>query len=274
MNKLSRLSLLTALALGASPAFAVHPECDHPSMPSYDAVNTALRNIVVKSNPSAASNGGLDFNMWATVVSTDRTVCVVAKSGDSLNAQWLGSRAIAAQKANTAISFSTPDFALSTANLWAATQPGGSLYGLQFSNPVDPSVIYKISDEGVAAFGSTSDPLVGQIVGGINVFGGGLALYDASGTLIGALGVSGDTSCADHNIAWKLRDALGLDFVPAGVNSTPGIEDNIIYDISNTWTVDNMLLNINASPSGFGHPDCGKGERAIAEQFSTTNPTR
>jgi hypothetical protein len=29
---------------------------------------------------------------------------------------------------------------LSTANLYSAVQPGGSLYGLQHSNPVDPEV--------------------------------------------------------------------------------------------------------------------------------------
>jgi uncharacterized protein GlcG (DUF336 family) len=39
-------------------------------------------------------------------------------------------------------------------------------------------------------------------------FGGGLALYDDNG-VIGGLGVSGDTPCADHNVAWRMRDALG-----------------------------------------------------------------
>ena len=42
----------------------------------------------------------------------------------------------------------------------------------------------------------------------MNVFGGGLALYDAAGTLVGGLGVSGDSSCADHNIAWRTRNTL------------------------------------------------------------------
>src|SRR5256886_15294007 len=60
------------------------------------------------------------------------------------------------------------------------------------------------------------DFMVGKRIGGINVFGGGLALYDADGTLVGGLGVSGDASCADHNIAWKMRYNLRLDHVPAG----------------------------------------------------------
>ena len=39
-----------------------------------------------------------------------------------------------------------------------------------------------------------------RLLGGINVFGGGLALYNSDGRLLGGLGVSGDSSCADHNI--------------------------------------------------------------------------
>jgi uncharacterized protein GlcG (DUF336 family) len=50
--------------------------------------------------------------------------------------------------------------------------------------------------------------MVGKKIGGVNVFGGGLALYDGSG-VIGAVGVSCDTSCADHNIAWRVRKTLG-----------------------------------------------------------------
>jgi hypothetical protein len=36
--------------------------------------------------------------------------------------------------------------------------------------------------------------------------------------LIGGLGVSGDSSCADHNIACRTRHNLKLDYVPAGVS--------------------------------------------------------
>ena len=38
-----------------------------------------------------------------------------------------------------------------------------------------------------------------------------------SGKLVGGLGVSGDSSCADHNIAWRTRHNLNLDYVPGGV---------------------------------------------------------
>ena len=42
-------------------------------------------------------------------------------------------------------------------------------------------------------------------------FGGGLALYATGKVIRGGLGVSGDTSCADHFIAWRVRHILGLD---------------------------------------------------------------
>ncbi len=95
-------------------------------------------------------------------------------------------------------------------------QPGGSLYGLQHSNPVETLVAYRGN---AAHFGLSNDPMVGFRIGGVNVFGGGLALYNKNQQLIGAIGVSGDTSCADHNIAWRTRHTLNLDFVPGGVSA-------------------------------------------------------
>jgi hypothetical protein len=49
---------------------------------------------------------------------------------------------------------------------------------------------------------------MGMPIGGINVFGGGLALYNAKGVLIGGLGASGDSSCANHNITRRTRHDL------------------------------------------------------------------
>jgi Haem-degrading len=165
--------------------------------------------------------------------------------------QWPGSRVISAQKANTANAFSLPALALSTANLYAPAQPGGSLFGLQHSNPVDPSIAYAGNAD---RFGTDRDPMVGERIGGVNVFGGGLALYDAEGRLLGGLGVSGDSSCADHNIAWKTRDVLELDHVTGGVSPTG--DDNIIYDLTNT----------------FGHVECASEATTIAEDLPTSHP--
>ena len=93
--------------------------------------------------------------------------------------------------------------------------------------------------------------MVGFKIGGVNVFGGGLPLYDEQGRILGAIGVSGDSSCADHNIAWKVRHRLNLDYVPAGVSL--GGNDNIINDIVN-----------GVSAGGWGAPrmfSCGYGNR-------------
>lgn len=201
-------------------------------------------------------NGGFDLDMWATVVDRDGTVCAVAFTGEDRGDQWPGSRVISAQKANTANAFSLPGLALSTANLFAAVQPGGSLYGLQHSNPVDTSVAYGGDPD---HYGTPTDPMVGKRIGGVNVFGGGLPLYTNDGVLIGAIGVSGDSSCADHNIAWKTRDGLNLDHIPGGVS--PAGDDNIIYDMSPEGV----------SEGGFGHPVCSEAAQEIAEGLAESH---
>jgi len=228
------------------------------NLPGFSAVQSALSAVV-----TSAANGGLGFNMWATVVNRDGVVCVVTFTGTDRGQQWPGSRVISAQKANTANAFSLPKFALSTANLYSAVQPGGSLFGLQESNPVDTGVAYG-GDSG--NYGQPNDPMVGEKIGGINVFGGGLALYNAQGTLVGGLGVSGDTSCTDHIVAWKVRSMLKLDDVPAGVGA--GNTDNIIFDISGTTP------GAFVSASGFGHPVCtvGAPSETIAIQLPTKFP--
>ena len=67
-------------------------------------------------------------------------VCAVAFTGTDRGQKWPGSRVISAQKANTANAFSLPGLAFSTADLYSAVQPGGSLFGLQASNPVNTDV--------------------------------------------------------------------------------------------------------------------------------------
>lgn len=221
-------------------------------LPTYDDLKKTLKEVV------AEKNGGFGLNMWATIVDRDGTVRAVVFSGDERGDQWPGSRLISAQKANTANAFSLPSFALSTANLYWATQPGGSLYGLQHSNPINTTVAYGGPSNRI---GTLRDPLVGKKIGGVNVFGGGLPLYNKDGKLLGALGVSGDSSCADHNIAWKVRHKLALDYVPAGVS--PFNDDNIVNDIIKS-----------NSPSGWGHPICNSEAAKIAKEFAKTHPAR
>lgn len=253
MNKrwilIAVIGLLVALFASIGGAAAQDGAC--ANLPDHDALRDALKAA------QADDNGGFALNMWATLVNRDGVVCAVAFTGADRGDQWPGSRVISAQKANTANAFSLPGLALSTANLYAAVQPGGSLYGLQASNPVDTSVAYGGDP---AEYGQADDPMVGKHIGGVNVFGGGLALYASDGTLLGAIGVSGDSSCADHNIAWKTRDALKLDFVPAGVSATQ--DDNIVYDIG----ADGM------SAGGWGHPACSAAATAIGTDLPTTHP--
>jgi len=203
--------------------------------------------------------------MWATVVNRDGEVCAVVFTGTNRGDQWPGSRVISAQKANTANAFSLPGLALSTANLYSAVQPGGSLFGLQESNPVDTDVAYKGPSSN---YGQSNDPMVGSKIGGVNVFGGGLALYKNEGTvanpvkvLVGAIGVSGDSSCADHNIAWRTRSTLNLDYLPllGGVSGDASRLDNIVYDIT---PQSGQMPGVSAS--GWGHPVCSVAATAIA----------
>ncbi len=243
----SPLSLAAALIIttAASALLAGPSWADCSKLPNFAKLRAALK---ASTKPSGGeTNGGLDLNMWASIVDRDGIVCAVAFTGKDRGAQWPGSRVISAQKANTANAFSLDSLALSTANLFSAVQPGNSLYGLQQSNPVDTTVAYG-GDADLR--GTAHDPMVGRKIGGVNVFGGGLALYGSSG-VIGALGVSGDTSCADHNVAWRVRKALDLGKVPGGVS--PNKDDGIIYDITG-----------GTSKSGFGHPTCGGKEAEVA----------
>jgi uncharacterized protein GlcG (DUF336 family) len=252
----SQLTAWAALALSTaaiSPAYAW--SCG--DLPSHWELQQAL------ISAQAQSNGGFGLEMWGAMVDRDGEVCAVAFTGSDRGAQWPGSRLIAAQKAYTANAFSLPALALSTANLYYAVQPGGSLYGLQHSNPVDPALAYL----GPATnFGTSSDPMVGSRVGGVNVFGGGLALYNKSHVLIGAIGVSGDSSCADHNIAWRTRNTLGLDHVPAGVSGDASRPDNIVYDLTPQTGQQSGI-----SPSGWGHPTCTAASTSIAAMLPVTS---
>jgi len=244
------MAIASASLLVTSAAVAACDKVSHAQLRS------ALRAAVV------AESSGLNLNMWATIVDRDGSVCAVAFSGANAGAQWPGSRVISAQKANTANAFSLDSssssnasgaptgLALSTANLYSAVQPGGSLFGLQHSNPVNAEVAYAGQAHD---FGTHDDPMVGKRVGGVNVFGGGLGLYGAGKGLVGGLGVSGDTSCADHMIAWRVRNLLGLDHLSGvgGVSGDSARPDNIIYDIT-----PNSAGGTGVSAGGFGHPRC------------------
>jgi uncharacterized protein GlcG (DUF336 family) len=222
----------------AAPDFAQAADCPV----SHEQLSNALKASVKASG--GPSNGGFDTHQWASVVTRDGIVCAVAFSGDKPDDQWPGSRVVSMAKANTANAFSVKQMALSTANLFAPAQPGQSLYGIVQAGPPSPEANTGDSTQ----FGTPSDPAVGKRIGGTVVFGGGLALYNESG-VIGGIGVSGDSSCADHNVVWRMRKALGLDKTPQ--------KDAIIYDLGPDGK----------SASGFGHVKCPGHEADIAHDL-------
>lgn len=236
MCAMTMLVIAYALATDAATADDRDGRDGCKALPTYGQLKTALLAA------TSAETSGLNNQMWGTIVDRDGVVCEVAFTGANRAAQWPGSRVISAQKANTANAFSLDvssntsgsgqpnGLALSTANLYSAVQPGGSLFGLQHSNPIDTGVAYRGPS---SQYGTAQDPMVGAKIGGVNVFGGGLALFGPGKVIVGAVGVSGDTSCTDHNIAWRVRNLLGLDHLAGvgGVSGDASRPDNIVFDI-------------------------------------------
>jgi uncharacterized protein GlcG (DUF336 family) len=248
--------LILFFALAAAPVSQAQAPPGCSGLPNRDQLRTAVQAVVKEGQ---RGNGGMGNQEWAVLVNRDGIACAVVFSGTNRSQEWPGSRMIAAEKANTANSLSGPDFALSTANVFYPSQPGQSLYGLISTAPPNPNSAFGPP----ATFGTPDDPMIGKAVGGLVVFGGGLALYSGKGQILGGLGLSGDTSCADHVIAWKVRHQLKLDAVPMGVS--PDHNDNMIQDIQPDGS----------SPSGFGHPQCkgGNPSEPIIKNLSKEFPT-
>src|SRR5688572_9644901 len=117
MSVILCLFMLVAAMLPATVVAQDDGAC--AALPDHETLRSAL--IAARTD----ANGGFNLDMWATVVNRDGEVCAVVFTGEDRGDQWPGSRVISAQKANTANAFSLPGLALSTANLYAATQPGG-----------------------------------------------------------------------------------------------------------------------------------------------------
>jgi uncharacterized protein GlcG (DUF336 family) len=183
--------------LRASSAASVHCPVGHQD----------LKSSLITADTD--DHSGLDHHYWAVVVNREGVVCAVAFSGPSRTSQWLLSRQIAAAKAFTANGLSLDGAPISTAQLYPWVQPGAPgnpLFGLAAGNPVSDEDAYKGS---FSHFGTKDDPMIGKRVGGTITFGGGLGLYSGTNA-VGGLGLSGDTACADHSTAWRLREALGM----------------------------------------------------------------
>lgn len=192
---------------------------DCSALPDDNALQRYLR-----AAPDSGIVGGLFGGRaeWAATVNRSGQICAVVPPNDSTGGRWPGSRTIAMAKAFTANGFSTDTLALSTARLYTLTQPGHSLWGVSEPDPFNPDCLDPKSSE--------------KVCGGAIAFGGGVPLYK-NGHIIGGLGISGDTPCADHEIAKRIRHFAGLE--PKGGSAT----DDITYS-----KVDR--------PSIYSHPLC------------------
>jgi uncharacterized protein GlcG (DUF336 family) len=107
----------------------------------------------------------------ATEIGTKMDIAVVdaganLKAFVRMDGAWLGSIDICIKKAKTARFFDMP-----TGEIGKLSQPGGALYNIEHSN------------------------------GGLITFPGGIPLKNASGEIIGAIGVSGSTVDDDYTVA-------------------------------------------------------------------------
>lgn len=189
-----------------------------------------------KGDPFGDTVGGL-FNgarMWGAVVNRDGEICAAATSTDDRSDVWPGSQAIAKAKAYTANAFSLDSLALSTARLYTFTQPGHSLWSLGQSNLFDPGALAGLDGQPGGR---------NRVAGGLIFFGGGVALY-SNGKVVGGLGVSGDTSCADHEIAKRVRHIAGMN-PPGGP-----VVDDISYSSTDGASVFTHPLCLNTWRNG------------------------
>lgn len=107
-------------------------------------------------------SGAIGVKMNITILDVGGNLKAFVRMDDA----FLGSADISMKKAKTAVMFNAPSGVLGT-----MSQPGGDLYGLERSN------------------------------GGLITFAGGLPLHNASGKLIGSIGVSGSSVANDEIVA-------------------------------------------------------------------------
>jgi uncharacterized protein GlcG (DUF336 family) len=167
-------------------------------LPSADDLKKWLREAPAQGEAGGLMSGRME---WASVVDRSGEICATAVATDDPTSAWPGSQAIAKAKAYTANAFSTDESPMSTARLYTLTQPSHSLWGVAQPNPFSPDCLVAPSE---------MNKTNGRICGGAIAFGGGVPLYKNK-TRVGGLGVSGDTACADHEIAKRIRHLAGLD---------------------------------------------------------------
>jgi len=201
---------------------AANAECG--SLPSANDLKTWLRDAPAQGEAGGLMSGRME---WAAVVDRQGVICATAVATDDPASAWPGSQAIAKAKAYTANAYSTDTTPMSTARLYTLTQPGHSLWGVAEPNPFKPDCLVAPGDSGKTD---------GKVCGGSIAFGGGVPLY-RNKTRVGGLGLSGDTACADHEIAKRIRHLASLD------PEKGEFADDIVFTAAD-------------GPSEFAHPLC------------------
>lgn len=242
---------LLAVAVASTVATAADARND---LPSHSELRAALKTVV-----GAEVNGGAGLEFWAVIVDRDNVVRTVVFSGDDRSSQLPIGRVVTTAKATTVNALSLENFVVSNPQLSQPTLRNGLFQNLPDAFPV--------SDAGFRGparlFGTRKDPMIGRIQGGATALGGGLALFNDDGEVIGGLGIGGEVHpCADHNAAWILRDMLGLDNLPPGIGFSETGDDNIVHDLDENGV----------SASGFGTVECSPEATAISAALPTIYP--
>ena len=132
-------------------------------------MSITLKQAETAVQAAKAKAADIDTLMNIAIVDAGANLVAFAR----MDGAWLGSLDIAQKKARTARYFDMP-----TGEIGKLSQPGGSLFNIEHSN------------------------------GGLITFPGGIPIKDASGEIIGAIGVSGSSVENDHTVAQAGVDAL------------------------------------------------------------------
>jgi uncharacterized protein GlcG (DUF336 family) len=183
--------------VAAARAAAARARCR--DLPSPNDLQEYLRRAPAEGGEVGGMFGGK--MEWAALVNRDGEVCGVAVATEDPSSVWPAGQALAKAKAFTANAFSTDTQPLSTARLYTLAMPGHSLWGTAAPNVFNPACLESPQEAAATQ---------GKICGGTVTVGGGVPLYK-NRRRIGGLGVSGDTPCADHEIAKRVRHVAQLD---------------------------------------------------------------
>lgn len=132
-------------------------------------MNITLEQAQAAVQAALAKSAELNLKMNIAVVDEGANLKAFAR----MDGAWLGSIDISIKKARTARFFD-----MNTGEIGNLSQPGGPLYNIEHSN------------------------------NGLITFPGGIPIKDSTGTIIGAIGVSGSTVENDHTVALAGVEAI------------------------------------------------------------------